>query len=272
MRGVSYSCFIGLPAVIKKYPHEETKSFKCFGSGARNEALLPSSLAELVPSLLEYSSLLEEETAILTYCAGRRRSVEEIGRIEAAESGEVLGRIHCIQSKAFGSLDSTYRFHSLSEAFIPRWRIAMQLLSSIDKVLAKEIDQWAQPRLHFLDRFGSPRLVHGDFGLSNLLWHESGRISAVLDWEHARFGDPREDWAKIRLARRFPEPNGFGNDCYVFDTIWATWQQSVGLLDLPSGPFMELYEAYYAASLGVFFAETGDDRIKWLASKVRNTQ
>ena len=42
-----------------------------------------------------------------------------------------------------------------------------------------------------------PCLVHGDYGLHNLLVHD-GRISAVLDWEFAHVGDPRKDLAYAR--------------------------------------------------------------------------
>lgn len=37
-------------------------------------------------------------------------------------------------------------------------------------------------------------LIHGDAGLHNMLVHE-GQLSALLDWENARVGDPSEDFA-----------------------------------------------------------------------------
>jgi aminoglycoside phosphotransferase (APT) family kinase protein len=42
-----------------------------------------------------------------------------------------------------------------------------------------------------------PVLVHGDMSIHNLLIHD-GRISAVLDWEVAHFGDPAEDLSYVR--------------------------------------------------------------------------
>ena len=38
----------------------------------------------------------------------------------------------------------------------------------------------------------APRLVHGDFRLGNIMVDETG-LAAVLDWELAHYGDPRED-------------------------------------------------------------------------------
>ncbi len=35
-------------------------------------------------------------------------------------------------------------------------------------------------------------VVHGDFNPANFLYHQ-GRVSAIIDWENARIGDPRED-------------------------------------------------------------------------------
>jgi hygromycin-B 4-O-kinase len=38
------------------------------------------------------------------------------------------------------------------------------------------------------------RLVHGDFGSNNVLYAD-GRITAVLDWDSAKYGDPLLDIA-----------------------------------------------------------------------------
>lgn len=59
-----------------------------------------------------------------------------------------------------------------------------------------------------------PAVVHGDFRNGNLLVGEAG-LRAVLDWELAHLGDPREDlgWLCLR-AWRFgaaPEVGGFGS-------------------------------------------------------------
>jgi aminoglycoside phosphotransferase (APT) family kinase protein len=35
-------------------------------------------------------------------------------------------------------------------------------------------------------------IVHGDFNPANFLY-ENGRVSALIDWENSRVGDPRED-------------------------------------------------------------------------------
>jgi len=271
MPTVSLVSFADRPAVLKRYAHTETERLKCIGSGARNEALLPNTLAGLAPSLLAFSSNNEEEIVVLSHHTGRNLQVEEIGPIEAQMSGEVLGQIHSVTGAFFGSLDGNYRFDTLSDAFAGRWNVAMRLLHGVDRGLAADVNTWALPLIRQLNIFWPPRLVHGDFGLSNLLWHPSRQMPIVLDWEHAHFGDPREDWAKIHLATRFLEPNGFGSDDVVLDTLWHGWLKTVRAIYLPAGPFMQLYEAYYAATLGVFFEGDGYNRLEWLASQIRES-
>lgn len=53
----------------------------------------------------------------------------------------------------------------------------------------------------------APRLVHGDFRLGNLLV-DKGRLTGVLDWELAHFGDPHEDLAYgCMTVWRFSRPD-----------------------------------------------------------------
>jgi aminoglycoside phosphotransferase (APT) family kinase protein len=47
----------------------------------------------------------------------------------------------------------------------------------------------------------SPRLVHGDAGLHNVLW--DGRISALLDWEWSGWGNPPLDVAWVYWTMRW---------------------------------------------------------------------
>ena len=63
--------------------------------------------------------------------------------------------------------------------------------------------QFDDPRAHrlqqyFLDHLpatGPARIVHGDYGLHNVLVGADGRITAVLDWEISTLGDPLADLA-----------------------------------------------------------------------------
>ncbi|MEO1405371.1 MAG: phosphotransferase family protein [Pseudomonadota bacterium] len=60
-------------------------------------------------------------------------------------------------------------------------------------------------------------IVHGDYRVGNFLHNEAGKITAVLDWEMAHFGDPYEDFA------------------WVCDPLWSGGdvQNAAGLLPWP---------------------------------------
>lgn len=71
-------------------------------------------------------------------------------------------------------------------------------------------------------------LVHGDFRLGNLMVDEEG-LAAVLDWELAHLGDPREDLAWIcvnswRFGQSQSRVGGFGQ----LDDMLATYNSATG--------------------------------------------
>ncbi len=71
-------------------------------------------------------------------------------------------------------------------------------------------------------------LVHGDFRLGNLMVNETG-LAAVLDWELAHLGDPREDIAWIcvnswRFGQSQNRVGGFGH----LEDLLATYNKSSG--------------------------------------------
>ncbi|WP_243095148.1 phosphotransferase family protein [Thermus thalpophilus] len=78
----------------------------------------------------------------------------------------------------------------------------------------------------------SPVLVHGDFRIGNLLMDEEGLV-AVLDWEFAHLGDPREDlaWPLVRAWR-------FGEDAKRLGGVGEV------------GPFLKRYNALTGQDIG----------------------
>ena len=100
----------------------------------------------------------------------------------------------------------------------------------------------------------SPRLVHGDFRLGNLMF-EHGRLTGVLDWELAHLGDWHEDlafgcmnvWRFSRpdrpgyglttveeLARAYEAAGGerFDPERFRFWTIYRTFWWALGCLQM----------------------------------------
>jgi aminoglycoside phosphotransferase (APT) family kinase protein len=95
---------------------------------------------------------------------------------------------------------------------------------------------------------GAMVLVHGDYRLSNLLWHRDDRIAAVLDWERSFIGDPMADiaftrdkvlagWCAINgaAAKRYTARTGIEID----ETAVIFWQ----LVELVKGCFVGMSSA-----------------------------
>lgn len=80
-----------------------------------------------------------------------------------------------------------------------------------------------------------PALVHIDYWLGNILW-QKGRITAVLDWEEASFGDPGYDVAYLRLELAML------GGAPLADAFLAAYEQASGR-SLPTLAFWELAAA-----------------------------
>ena len=76
-----------------------------------------------------------------------------------------------------------------------------------------EAADYDDDRLHALhDRLiaempeqGPARVVHGDFGVHNVMIDDTGKVAAVLDWEIGTLGDPLADFAYALNAWAEPE-------------------------------------------------------------------
>lgn len=95
-------------------------------------------------------------------------------------------------------------------------------LDGMRAVIAAQVDQWRQGIIDFAlppsplreralewlarnipayDDGDAPALLHGDYGLHNVLV-DKGRVSCVLDWESSGIGDPADDLAWLLDALR----------------------------------------------------------------------
>jgi aminoglycoside phosphotransferase (APT) family kinase protein len=152
--------------------------------------------------------------------------------------GEILGRIHAIDPADVPGLEEhTDPLTQLREshAAFGEDRPAMELIfRRLDRTRPEPVQS---------------TLVHGDFRNGNLLINESG-VRAVLDWELAHIGDPREDlgWLCAR-AWRFgaaPEVGGFGS----YEELLASYSRATGV-DLDPDA-VRWWEAYACARWAVF--------------------
>jgi aminoglycoside phosphotransferase (APT) family kinase protein len=152
--------------------------------------------------------------------------------------GEILGRIHAIDPTELPNLelhtDPLTRLRE-SHADFGEARPAMELIfRRLSRTRPAPV---------------APTLVHGDFRNGNLLIDDSG-VRAVLDWELAHIGDPREDlgWLCAR-AWRFGEPSevgGFGS----LKELLASYRQATGTDVDPDA--VRWWQAYACARWAVF--------------------
>ncbi|MGV0806598.1 phosphotransferase family protein [Mycolicibacterium setense] len=156
----------------------------------------------------------------------------------AHQCGTILGRIHGLDPAELAQLevrgDALTRLRETHASF-GEDRPAMELI----------FRRLAQTRPEPVPA----AVVHGDFRNGNLLIDDGG-VRAVLDWELAHIGDPREDlgWLCAR-AWRFgaaPEVGGFGS----LDELLAGYVEVTGSSVDPAA--VRWWEAYACAQWAVF--------------------
>jgi len=101
----------------------------------------------------------------------------------------VLARIHGIPPGAAPFLRNMYEVFSRRLAQAP---------ATFDETLNEREIRAALAQAWPPAPRNAPVLLHGDFWPGNTLWHQ-GRLTAVIDWEDAGFGDPLADLANGRL-------------------------------------------------------------------------
>ena len=152
--------------------------------------------------------------------------------------GEILGQIHAVDPALVPRLeehgDALDRLRESHTAF-GEARPAMEL---IFRRLARSRPEPA-----------APTLVHGDFRNGNLIVDETG-VRAVLDWELAHIGDPREDlgWLCARAWRfgAVPEVGGFGS----YEELISSYGRTTGTE--PDLEAVRWWEALACARWAVF--------------------
>ncbi|MEU2257776.1 phosphotransferase family protein [Nocardia xishanensis] len=152
--------------------------------------------------------------------------------------GEILGRIHAIDPAELPRLeeiDDPLTLLRESHAAFGEDRPAMELIfRRLDRTRPEPVPS---------------TLVHGDFRNGNLLIDDGG-VRAVLDWELAHIGDPREDlgWLCARAWRfgEAPEVGGFGS----YEELLASYGRATGTDPDPEA--VRWWEAYACARWAVF--------------------
>ena len=118
----------------------------------------------------------------------------------------VLARLHALDVDAIG-LGDLGRRHGYTARNLARWSDIYRMSALVP---IPDMDRLIEDLPKRLPPEGPSTLIHGDYGLYNLIVHPSEpRILAVLDWEMATIGDPLVDLAHhARPWWDIPDPAG----------------------------------------------------------------
>lgn len=91
------------------------------------------------------------------------------------------------------------------------------------------------------------KVVHGDFGFHNLMVGDTGRVTAILDWEFSVLGDPTQDLCFLRpfvesimswqdFLDRYISSGGAQpcQEVEFFFSLWSKVRNSIGCVDAQS--------------------------------------
>ena len=135
--------------------------------------------------------------------AQRDRAYDELSRVIAA--------LHSLDPEAVGLADFGKPGNFVTRQ-IDRWTKQYRASETETIEAMEQLIQWLP--LH-IPAEETPRIIHGDFRLGNVIFHRDElRILAVLDWELATLGSPLSDFAYTCMAWRIPRelPQSAGRD------------------------------------------------------------
>ncbi len=104
---------------------------------------------------------------------------------------DVLADLHQLDPEAVG-LGDLGRPDAYVARQLKRWKASWDATKTSD---LPEVDRLHTYLSQNTPEQGAARVVHGDYGLHNVVSNAHGRIAAVIDWEISTLGDPLADLA-----------------------------------------------------------------------------
>jgi aminoglycoside phosphotransferase (APT) family kinase protein len=235
----------------------------------REHAIRPAfaPLAHLMPTPLFVDfthAVIDRDYMLQTFIEGHRwEDVAE--QLEPAEAlplwrafGALLRQIHAITGERFGDPPPGESFQRWSEALAYRLaRVRERLLETglaAEAGLVSAVQARAAAERALVDEVNTPRLLHGDLWLFNLLLRETPdgpRLVGVLDADRAWWGDPPADWTMFVLAKL--------QDPGMAPAVAGFWE-GYGEVEPAMGTAFRqaLYEALHIGTALAYAARAGD--------------
>jgi aminoglycoside phosphotransferase (APT) family kinase protein len=179
--------------------------------------------------------------------------------------GDVVGRLHAIVGRTFGDVLGGGQAPSLQQSIAAELdtllpQADLELIADADTVRAAVGDALAA-----LDHAANqPILTHGDLWLPNFLVRD-GRITTVLDLEHATYGDRFRDFGKLdeHIFDKFPEGREVFLKAYAAAApLPADWERRVELGHLMHALTMHVYFKRWSPQWAPQYAQQAKE---WLA-------
>ncbi len=158
----------------------------------------------------EDAAVIGSEFYLVEFVAGRVFWSAELPELSPAERGQFLddmnaclARLHTVDIEAVGLADLA-RHGGYTQRNFERW---CKTYYTSTLVQVPDMDWLAQALRERLPACEPLALIHGDFGIYNLIAHPTQpAVSAILDWEMATLGNPLVDLA--HTLRPWLEPPG----------------------------------------------------------------
>ena len=209
-----------------------------------------ASAALPIPEVLDIGEFSES----LTYCISRRAqgvTLQDLPETElpavlqpVAEAMDAIAAADLSQTSGFGPFGpqgigqyTTWRdfICAIADPHVYHWQTVMD--DTVSASVAQALDElmlWAEdcPEVR--------HLVHADFGSNNVLT-DNGRITAVIDWSEAMFGDSQYEVANIffwrpwlACIRSLQDRRGSGRICsaLVLTNSIRAWLTAISMMQL----------------------------------------
>ncbi|WNV84372.1 aminoglycoside phosphotransferase family protein [Umezawaea sp. Da 62-37] len=165
---------------------------------------------------------------------------EEQRKALCRDLGDVVGRVHAIRGSRFGDVLDSGGVETLRESVLAEVQSLLDQTGALDDTVRTAV----MAAVERLDSSASaPSLVHGDLWLPNFLVTD-GRITCVLDFEHAEYNDRFRDFGKLdeHVFDGFPAGREVFLDSYATACpLPDDWEQRVDLAHVLHALNMHVY-------------------------------
>ncbi len=203
----------------------------------------PGLIYGFVPGVTKPGNAASQATGMGTYFAPEWRAA--LG----AQFVEHLVRIHArdIDSAGLSAFDLPAPGRQSAELGVSMWDRIWEEDADEDIPLLRLASAWLHEHAPDCAR---PTIVHGDYRVGNFLFTEhDARITAVLDWELARIGDPHQDLAWV-TAHAYGHYDDDGKTflvggCLPETVFFDAYQRASGLcIDARTLHYYKVYTGY----------------------------